>query len=71
MRISKESIFTGLNNLSVRSVTDLRYDEYFGFTDAEVQELLNYYGFSNCYDAKKNGMTDISLAIRMYIVHGM
>ena len=53
MRISKESIFTGLNNLSVRSVTDLRYDEYFGFTDAEVQELLNYYGFSNCYDAIK------------------
>ena len=53
MRISKESIFTGLNNLSVRSVTDLRYDEYFGFTNAEVQELLNYYGFSNCYDAIK------------------
>ena len=53
MRISKESIFTGLNNLSVSSVTDLRYDEYFGFTDAEVQELLNYYGFSNCYDAIK------------------
>ncbi len=53
MRISKESIFTGLNNLSVRSVTDLRYDKYFGFTDTEVQELLDYYGFSGCYDAVK------------------
>ena len=53
MRISKESIFTGLNNLSVRSVTDLRYDEYFGFTDTEVRELLDYYGFSDCYDAIK------------------
>lgn len=53
MRISKESIFTGLNNLSVRSATDLRYDEYFGFTDTEVQKLLNYYDFSDCYDAIK------------------
>ena len=53
MRISKESIFTGLNNLSVRSVTDLRYDEYFGFTDEEVRELLNYYDFSDCYEAVK------------------
>lgn len=53
MRISKESIFIGLNNLSVRSVTDLRYEEYFGFTDAEVQELLAYYGFSDCYEAVK------------------
>ena len=53
MCISKESIFTGLNNLSVRSVTDLRYDEYFGFTDEEVRELLNYYDFSDCYEAVK------------------
>lgn len=51
MRISKESIFTGLNNLNVRSVTDLRYDEYFGFTDSEVRTLLDYYGFSDKYDA--------------------
>ena len=51
MRISKESIFTGLNNLNVRSVTDLRYDEYFGFTDMEVRTLLEYYGFSDKYDA--------------------
>ena len=39
MRISKESIFTGLNNLKVLSITDERYDEYFGFTDMEVKNL--------------------------------
>lgn len=40
MRISKESIFTGLNNLRVLSVADVKFDEYFGFTDTEVKELL-------------------------------
>ena len=66
MRISKESIFTGLNNLNVRSVTDIRYDEYFGFTDAEVQALLNYYGFEkqyvtvrDWYDGYHFGNTDV------------
>lgn len=43
LRISKESIFTGLNNLKVLSVTDERFDEYFGFTDQEVRSLLEYY----------------------------
>ncbi len=43
LRISKESIFTGLNNLKVLSVTDERFDEYFGFTDQEVHSLLEYY----------------------------
>lgn len=50
MRISKESIFTGLNNLRVLSVTDVRFDEYFGFTDTEVKELLEYYNLSDRYD---------------------
>ena len=40
MRISKESIFTGLNNLRVLSVSDVEFDEYFGFTDEEVQEFF-------------------------------
>ena len=40
LRISKESIFTGLNNLKVHSISDSQFDEYFGFTDAEVQKLL-------------------------------
>ncbi|MDO4260788.1 MAG: AAA family ATPase [Eubacteriales bacterium] len=43
-RIAQESIFSGLNNLSVNSVMDEAYDRYFGFTEAEVQELLEYYG---------------------------
>lgn len=49
MRISKESIFTGLNNLRILSVTDARFDEYFGFTDSEVRDLLDYYGLSGHY----------------------
>ena len=53
MRVSKESIFTGLNNLRVLSVTDVEFDEYFGFTDREVRELLEYYGVSDSYDAMK------------------
>ena len=53
LRISKESIFTGLNNLKVRSVTDVRFDEYFGFTDTEVRLLLEYYGYPDCYDIAK------------------
>lgn len=49
MRISKESIFTGLNNLKVLSVAEIQFDEYFGFTDAEVREMLEYYGLSAHY----------------------
>ena len=50
LRISKESIFTGLNNPKVHTISDLRYDEYFGFTDADVDELLGFYGLSSCYE---------------------
>lgn len=53
MRISKESIFTGLNNLKVLSITDVRFDEFFGFTDREVRELLAYYGLSGQYPVIK------------------
>lgn len=53
MRISKESIFTGLNNLKVLSIADVRFDEYFGFTDQEVRKMLDYYGFSDKYEATK------------------
>lgn len=47
LRVSKESIFTGLNNFKVLSITDSRYDEQFGFTDAEVKQLLANYGLSS------------------------
>ena len=46
LRISKESIFTGLNNLKVHTISDARYDGYFGFTDADVKELMEYYGLT-------------------------
>ena len=54
MRISKESIFTGLNNLKVLSITDERYDEYFGFTDMEVKNMLEYYGMEEHYEEVKS-----------------
>lgn len=47
LRVSKESIFTGLNNFKVLSITDSRYDEQFGFTDAEAKQLLADYGLSS------------------------
>ena len=66
LRISKESIFTGLNNLKVHTISDVRYDEYFGFTNAEVDELLEFYGLSSYkdvirgwYDGYRFGDTDV------------
>ncbi len=53
LRISKESIFTGLNNLKVLTIADERFDEYFGFTDEEVRELLEYYDVADHYDEVK------------------
>ena len=53
MRISKESIFTGLNNLKVLSTSDVQFDEFFGFTDQEVKKLLEYYELSERYDEIK------------------
>lgn len=50
MRISKESIFTGLNNLKVLSVAEVQFEEYFGFTDEEVRQMLEYYEVSDHYD---------------------
>ena len=50
LRISKESIFTGLNNFRVMSITDARFDEQFGFTDNEVRKLLEDYNMSMHYN---------------------
>lgn len=49
MCISKESIFTGLNNLKVLSIVEVQFDEAFGFTDREVREMLAYYELSEHY----------------------
>ena len=66
LRISKESIFTGLNNFEVLSILNVQYDECFGFTDAEVRKILKDYGLSahyadmkEWYDGHRFGNTDI------------
>ena len=66
LRISKESIFTGLNNPKVHTISDVRYDEYFGFTNEDVDELLEFYGLSSYkdtirdwYDGYRFGETDV------------
>ena len=53
MRISKESIFTGLNNFTTFTITDVDFDKYFGFTDREVRELLKYYACTDKYESIK------------------
>lgn len=53
MRISKESIFTGLNNFTTFTITDVDFDEYFGFTDQEVHDLLTYYECTDKYECMK------------------
>ena len=53
MRISKESIFTGLNNFKIYSITDKRFNTAFGFTDDEVRELLHYYDQDKYYETVK------------------
>ncbi len=53
LRIAKESIFTGLNNLKVFTMLDDRFDEQFGFTDAEVRQMLADYGLSESYGKTK------------------
>ena len=50
LRISKESIFTGLNNRKVHTISDARYDEYFGFTDDNVDEMLSFYNLTEYKD---------------------
>ena len=53
LRIAKESIFTGLNNFKVYSITNTEFDETFGFTDKEVQEMLAYYGLDSYFEEVK------------------
>ena len=66
LRISKESIFTGLNNLNIYSILDKRYSEHFGFTQTEIDDILKYYNLEekwrvikDWYDGYKFGLEDI------------
>ena len=54
LRISKESIFTGLNNLKINSILTANYGEYFGFTDEEVKKMLEFYELSDRYEEVRN-----------------
>lgn len=54
LRVSKESIFTGLNNPKILSITSVRFDEYFGFTDQEVRDMLAYYGLTERYESVRD-----------------
>lgn len=66
LRIARESIFTGLNNFKVRTISDIELAEYFGFTDGEVRDMLSYYGVEGAfadikewYDGYHFGETDV------------
>lgn len=66
LRIARESIFTGLNNFNIFSITDQYFDEYFGFTDKEVKEILQYHKVPEAFEQTKKwydgyhfGNTDI------------
>lgn len=66
LRVAKESIFSGLNNLKINSVLDNKYSNYFGFTSEEIKEMAEYYGVSDkygeiCewYDGYRFGKTEI------------
>ena len=66
LRVAKESIFSGLNNIKINSILDNRYSEYFGFTPREVQEMADYYGapekyeeICEWYDGYRFGTTEI------------
>ncbi len=50
LRVAKESIFSGLNNITIYSILDRKYSQYFGFTKDEVKEMLEYYDVRNKYD---------------------
>lgn len=53
LRIARESIFTGLNHFKIRTISDVECAEYFGFTDSEVREMLEYYGVEDRYSDVK------------------
>ena len=54
LRVAKESIFTGLNNFKIFPITKVAFDEYFGFTDDEVRDMLHYYELDSDYETVKN-----------------
>ena len=66
LKIAKESVFTGLNNIKIFSIVNIRFEDYFGFSDSEVKEMLSYYDLKDKFDIVKEwyngyrfGMSDV------------
>lgn len=71
-RVSKESVFSDLNNLNVITSTSLEYETSFGFTEEEVFTALDNMGMSEQKEIVKHGMMDSYLEIRkIFIIHGL
>ena len=68
LRVAKESIFSGMNNLKTNSILDNNYSSYFGITNEEVRDMLAYYDYEDKYI---NGTMDIVLEIRKYLILGL
>lgn len=70
LRVSKESLFSDLNNVKVYSIVSKEYNEYFGFTESETKELLEHHNLKLTKEVKKC-MMGIILMEYLYIIHGV
>ena len=70
LRISKESIFTGLNNLEINSVLTENYAEYFGFTESEVKQMLEDYDLTEKLEEARTWYDRYLFGSTKYIIHG-
>lgn len=70
LRITKESIFTGLNNLEIISLMNHNYAEHFGFTQSEVEHLLAAYGLQEKQQEVQQWYDGYLLGIQKFIIHG-
>lgn len=71
LRVAKESLFSGLNNLVVNTILDEKYASYFGFTDDEVLAITDIMENQALWRKSESGMMDICLEDRKYIIHGL
>ena len=71
LRIAKESLFSGLNNLVVNTILDDKYSEYFGFTVNDISNMVAYYGKAEKFSEIKEWYDGISSEIQKYIIRGL
>lgn len=70
LRVAKESIFSGLNNLQVNTILGFKFNNKSGFTEDELKELLKYYDLNDKSEDIKNGTMDMFLEKKSYIIPG-